>query len=111
MRRLDQAVGLLEVLGFSVALAAMDQACKAANVQIVGIDCNNPIAGDDAHIPVVVQVKFTGNVSDVRVALEVAESEAEKYIDRNDILTRFISQQAKGLEKLLTVGKVELPTK
>lgn len=107
---MEDAVGLLEVLGFSVALAAMDQACKIADVHIVGIDCNNPNAGDDASIPVVVQVKFTGNNSDVKIALEVAEREAQKYIESKDIFTSYIPRQAPGLEKLLSIGKVELPT-
>ncbi|SER41653.1 BMC domain-containing protein [Gracilibacillus ureilyticus] len=103
------AVGLLEVLGYSVALAAMDQACKAADVKIEAMDCNNPASGDQASIPVVIQVKFTGNVSDVRIALDVARTEAGKYITDDEIVTRLISHQAPGLEKLLATGKVKLP--
>ncbi|KAB8139426.1 BMC domain-containing protein [Gracilibacillus oryzae] len=104
-----KAVGLLEVLGYSVALAAMNQACKAADVHIEAMDCNNPASGDNASIPVVIQVKFTGNVSDVRIALDVARAEACKYIADEEVVTRLISHQAPGLEKLLSIGKVKLP--
>lgn len=103
---MNKAVGLLEVQGFSVALAAMDQALKAADVRIEGIDCNNPSTGDLAPIPVVIQVKFSGSISDVKVALEVAQKAAEKYIAAEDILTHFIPSALEGLEPLLAVGKV-----
>ncbi len=106
---MGEAVGLLEVLGFSVAMTAMDQACKAANVKIEAMDCNNPTTGDQALIPVVVQVKFTGNVSDIKVALETARHAANQYIDQQDIVTRVLSHQAPGLEKLLNTGKVKRP--
>jgi microcompartment protein CcmL/EutN len=105
---MGNAIGLLEVQGYSVALAAMDKACKVANIKIEGIDCNNPSAGDSAPIPVVIQVKFTGSVSDVKVALEVAEYEAAKYIDERDISAHLISSAANGVEKLLPLGKVKL---
>ncbi|MFC4403496.1 BMC domain-containing protein [Gracilibacillus xinjiangensis] len=104
-----KAVGLLEVLGYSVALAAMDQACKAAEVRIEAMDCNNPSSGDKASIPVVIQVKFTGNISDVRIALDVARQEACKYIADEEIVTKLISNYAPGLENLLGIGKVKLP--
>lgn len=105
---MGNAIGLLEVQGYSVALAAMNQACKAANITIEGMDCNNPAAGDHAPIPVVIQVKFTGSVSDVKVALEAAEHEAAKYIDEADISAHLISSALKGIEKLLPLGKVKI---
>ncbi|QGU94376.1 BMC domain-containing protein [Clostridium bovifaecis] len=100
------ALGLLEVQGYSIALAAMDKACKAADVKIIAMDCNNPKAGDKAYIPVVVQVKFTGSVSDVKVALEVAREEAEKHIPSEEIVTEHIASYSEELEPLLSVGKV-----
>lgn len=101
------AIGLLEVQGFSVALAAIDKACKAADITIEGMDCNNPALGDHAQIPVVVQVKFTGDISDVQTALEIAKQEAEKYIAKEEILAHLIPSAASGLEKLLPLGKVK----
>lgn len=101
-----KAIGLLEVQGFSIALAAMDKACKAANITIEGMDCNNPTTGDDALIPVVVQVSFSGEISDVKIALEVAKEEASNHIAEEDILTHLIPSASKGLQQLLLDGKV-----
>nr|WP_313800150.1 BMC domain-containing protein [Cytobacillus sp.] len=107
MSILSKAVGFLEVQGYSIALASMDKACKAANVTIEGIDVNNPKNGDQASIPVVVQVKFSGEISAVKVALEVAENEARKYIGDGDILTHLIPSSMEEIAKLLTIGKVK----
>lgn len=104
---MKKAIGFLEVQGYSVALTAMDKACKAANIKIEGIDCNNPSAGDAAPIPVVIQVKFSGKVDDVKVALEVAKQEAVHYIDGADVVTHIIPSAMLGLEKLLSIGKVK----
>lgn len=103
-----KAVGFLEVQGYSVALASMDKACKAANITIEGIDVNNPATGDKAPIPVVVQVKFSGAISDVKVALEAAVDEASKYINAGDILTHVIPSSTEEMDRLLNIGKVKL---
>lgn len=103
----DKAIGCLEVLGYSVALDAMDKACKGADIKILGIDCNNPRAGDKAKIPNVFQVKIGGTVSSVRDALEIARDVALKYIDEEDIVTHCITKKANGIDELLTIGKVK----
>jgi len=104
---MSNAIGCLEVLGYSVALDAMDKACKGADIRILGIDCNNPVAGDKAKIPNVFQVKFEGDVSSVQNALEIARSVALKYIDEEDILTHCIMKKANGMDELLNIGKVK----
>lgn len=105
---MKKAVGFLEVQGYSVALAAMDKACKAANIKIEGIDSNNPVLGNAAPIPVVIQVKLSGRVDDIKIALESARQEASRYISEKDILTHIIPSAMPGLEKLLSTGKVKL---
>jgi len=102
-----KAIGCLEVLGYSVALDAMDKACKGADIKILAIDCNNPTLGDKAKIPNVFQVKFEGDVSNVKVALEIAKNVALKYIDEADIHIHCISKKAEGLDTLLKIGKVK----
>lgn len=102
-----KAVGLIEVQGYSVALAVANQACKAAAVQIEGMDCNNPVMGDQAPIPVVILVKLSGKIDDVTIALEVATEEAKKYIASEDISTHIISSTSEKLVKLLPTGKVK----
>lgn len=104
---MKRALGFLEVQGYSVALAAANQACKSTDVSIEGIDCNNPPQGDKAGIPVLVQVKFSGEVSGIQVALEVARQEAQKFIPDEEIVTHIISSSMPGIEKLLPLGKVK----
>ncbi|MFD3259432.1 BMC domain-containing protein [Paenibacillus lentus] len=100
------ALGFLEVQGYSVALAAMDRACKTANITIHGIDCNNPPDEKNAVIPVMVQVKFTGSISDVQMALEVAREAACEYVSPNEVMIRCIPSSSKELHALLPLGKV-----
>lgn len=102
-----KALGLLEVQGYSVALAVMDKACKAADIKIKSMDCNNPKAGDKAYIPVVIQIKFVGSVSDVKVALEVAKEAALEYIPSEEIVSKCIACYDDKLEALLNIGKVK----
>lgn len=102
------ALGFFEVLGYSVALASMDKACKCANIKIEGIDCNNPVLGDKADIPLNVQVKISGNISDVKVALDEAKKFAMNYIDEKDILIHCIPSSLDELNKFLSIGKVKI---
>ncbi|MCL1951169.1 MAG: BMC domain-containing protein [Turicibacter sp.] len=100
------AIGFLEVHGYGTAMHAMDQACKAAEVSIEGIDVNNPLLGDGARIPIIVQVKFSGNVSNVRAALDAAHKAARLYNDEHEIKTHFIANAAESLQPLIARGKV-----
>lgn len=106
----EQAAGILEVLGYSVAMYAMDQAAKAADIHILSIDVNNPPAGDKAKIPNVFIVKFVGSIDHVSVALEVAKEAAKKYLDESDISTHMISGNIQALGSLLFKGKVLIKT-
>ena len=36
------AIGFLECAGYATVLYAMDKACKAADVEIIGVDTINP---------------------------------------------------------------------
>lgn len=103
---LGYAMGFLEVMGYSVAIAAMDKACKASDIKITGIDTINP-KDTSANIPLTVQVKFIGSVSDVKVALEAAKEAAQKYISEEDITAHIIEGPYEGLDKLAYIGKVK----
>ena len=98
---------MIEVLGFSVAMKAMDTACKHAEIEIKGIDCNNPVEGDAAKIPVVIQVKFSGDISQVQEALNQAKREALNYLDEKDINVKMIPSYSPEIEPLLMAGKVK----
>jgi microcompartment protein CcmL/EutN len=107
VKRMSNALGMLEVYGFSVALAAADRACKEAAVTLEGIDCNNPAAGEAAVIPLVVQVKLTGGVTDVEMAVQAAKMEALKYLPEEAVKTSVLTKMDEGLLPFLGSGKVK----
>lgn len=100
------ALGLIEVQGYSTALAVGDAMCKNASVQIQAMDCNNPVKGAEAEIPLTVQIKITGEISHVKEALEVGRNTAKKYNSEEDILTHCISKTFKEIEPLITIGRL-----
>ncbi len=65
-----EALGMLEVFGFTTAVVAADAIAKAADVKIVALDRNKPANADAARVPLLMTVKFTGSVSAVKSGLE-----------------------------------------
>ncbi len=76
--RIGNAVGMIEVFGLATAFAAADAGCKAANVTIETFDKNKPGNAEALPVPLIVMVKFRGNISDVRAALAAAKQKAEE---------------------------------
>jgi len=103
---LKKALGCVELLGYSIALLVMDKVCKAVDVEIQAIDCNKPAVIDPEGISLLVQVKFTGSVEDVKEGLKVAKYEALKYLKQEDIITHYISNFDSGLYKMIKISKV-----
>ena len=64
-----EAVGMLEVFGLATAFAAADAGCKAGNVRLENFDKNKPANADELPVPLIVMVKFRGQVADVEAAL------------------------------------------
>ncbi len=104
------AIGFLECAGYGALLYAMDKACKAADIKILGIDTINP-KDTSAFIPLTAQVKFEGSISDVKVAIEVAEEAALRFNDRKEIITAMIELPYEGVEKLARITKVKMNDK
>jgi ethanolamine utilization protein EutM len=100
------AIGFLECAGYATVLYAMDKACKAANVKIVGVDTINP-KDTSAFIPMTAQVKFTGTVSDVQIAAKVAGEAALRFNDEKDVLTEVIELPYEGTEYLSQITKIK----
>lgn len=100
------AMGFLEVAGYGVAVYAMNKACKAVDIEIMGIDTINP-KDTGAHIPLTVQVKFEGSISDVRIAAEIAKETALQYNSRDEVITSVIDNPYEGTKKLGQVSKVK----
>lgn len=103
-----KALGLLEVQGYSVALAVMDKACKAADIHILGMDANNPPENMETSIPLMIQVKFCGGVDHVQTALGIAKEEALRYLREDQVIASCITSGSKGMAPLLSQGKVSL---
>lgn len=104
---MEKAIGCFEVQGYSVILASMDKACKAANVTILGIDLYAPKDESKALVPISAQAKFWGRVSDVEAAILAATEEARKYINEEDIITSVIPSTPEDMMRILKVERVK----
>ena len=63
------ALGFIETQGFTAVFNAIDQACKAANVKVIG---KEKLGG--GYVTVVIK----GDVAAVKAAVEAGEDEVEK---------------------------------
>lgn len=101
------AIGFLECAGIGALLYAMDKACKASNIKILGVDTINP-KDTSAFIPLTAQIKFEGSISDVKVALEVAKEAALRFNDEKEIIISIIEQPYDGVDKLSRISKIKI---
>jgi ethanolamine utilization protein EutM len=99
------AIGFLECAGYGAVLYAMDKACKAADVKIIGIDTINP-KDAASFIPLTAQVKFEGGVDDVKEACEAARRAALEFNSPEDVLVRMIERPYEGTKALARITKV-----
>ena len=99
---MNGAVGLIEAIGITAAVAAVDAACKAANVSLIGIE---KIIGVDKLVGV--NIQLAGEVSAVNAAVEagvlaaerVGRVAASKVIARpHDEVDKLIEKFAKNLK-------------
>lgn len=100
------AIGFFECNGFGIAVYSIDKACKASDVKILGIDTINPKT-DDANIPLQVQVKINGSISNVEEALKIAKEEALKFEQTEDVTIRIINNPYGGTVELSKINKIE----
>ena len=73
-----KAVGIIEVFGLACAFVAADAGCKAADVVVENFDKNKPANADALPVPLIVCIKFRGDVAAVEAAVEAAGAAAEK---------------------------------
>lgn len=91
------ALGMVEVYSFTTAVCVADIAAKTSDVKIIAFDRNRPIS-PDVPAPLVMIVKFEGDVAAVKAAVEagVAYAKAEgKYI-----VSHVIPNPGIGVEKM-----------
>lgn len=73
-----EAVGLIEVYGFSPAILAADIALKTADVELAAIESTRGKPGSPG---LVVFVKLRGSVGAVKAAVEAGAEQASKYTE------------------------------
>lgn len=91
------ALGMVEVYSFTTAVCVADVAAKASDVKIIAFDRNRPIS-PDVPAPLVMIVKFEGEVSAVKAAVEAGVEYAKaagKYI-----VSHVIPNPGIGVEKM-----------
>ena len=103
------ALGMIEVYGFTTSIVVADKVAKTADVEIVAIDKNKPANGDSAEVPLVMVVKFEGDVAAVESGMEAGIAEAK---ERGLYMTsKIMSRQSEDMEwfaHLSALGKDKL---
>ncbi len=92
-----KALGLVEVYSFTTAVCVADIAAKTSDVKIIAFDRNRPIS-PDVPAPLVMVVKFEGDVAAVRAAVDASVEYAKaegKYI-----VSHVIPNPGIGVEKM-----------
>ena len=97
-----QAVGIIEVYGLAAAFVACDAGCKAADVTSEPFDKNKPGNPEGLKVPLIVCVKFRGQVAAVEAAIEAAKEAAQKV--SGVICTHVIPNPEEGTEKMLKLN-------
>ena len=100
-----QAVGLLEVYGLVAAFVAGDAGCKAADVTMETFDKNKPANADSLPVPLLVTVKFRGNVAAVEAAMQAAERAA---MEVSGVASKYvIPAPGADVEKMLKLSALD----
>lgn len=100
-----KAVGIIEVYGLVAAFVAADAACKAADVALETFDKNKPANADKLPVPLIVLVKFRGDVAAVEAAMEAAESAANSV---SGVVSKYvIASPEADTEKMLKLSGLD----
>lgn len=94
------ALGLIEVIGLSTAMVALDAAVKSADVTLLGYE---RVIGVAKQISIT--LNLSGDVAAVQAAVEAGRLAGEHV--GNVISTRVIASPHKDVEKM--IGKFERP--
>ena len=72
-----EAIGIIEVFGFTTAICAADAAAKAADVQVIALDSNKPANAEKVEVPLIMCVKIQGSVAAVEAGVAAGAKRAE----------------------------------
>ena len=99
---MGKAVGIIELYGLVAAFAACDAGCKAANVTVENFDKNKPANADKLPVPLLVAVKYRGDVDDVKAAVDAGLEAASRV---SGIVTHYIIPNVEeDTEKMLKLN-------
>ena len=100
-----KAAGILEVFGLATAFVAADAGCKAADVTIEKFDKNKPANADSLPVPLIVAIKFRGEVAAVEAAMRAAEEAAKGMAG---VVSRYvIPNPVRSTEKMLKLSGLD----
>ena len=91
------ALGMVEVYSFTTAVCVADVAAKTSDVKIIAFDRNRPIS-PDVPAPLVMIVKFEGEVAAVKAAVEAGVEYAKS--EGKYIVSHVIPNPGIGVEKM-----------
>ena len=103
------ALGMIEVYGYTTSIVIADMVAKTADVKVVAIDKNKPANADKCEVPLVMVVKFMGSAGAVQSAHDAGVAEAKRrnlYITSkviaglDDQVDWFATLTATGKDKL-----------
>ena len=98
------ALGMVEVYGFTTAICCADIAAKTADVKIIALDTTKPANAETAQVPLVMIVKMEGSVSAVTAGVAAAKAHAKErglYI-----VSHIIPRPGPDIDKLAFLSKV-----
>ena len=99
---MGKAVGIIEVYGLAAAFVACDAGCKAADVTVEHFDKNKPANPEELTVPLIVAVKFRGDVSAVEAAIDAAEIAANSV--SGVVMKHIIPNTEDSTEKMLKLN-------
>jgi microcompartment protein CcmL/EutN len=92
-----QAIGVLETLGWTAAIVALDQMAKAAHIDVIQAEWNDMLGS---------VIKITGSVSDVEAALEAGQQAATSFFPNapngNTVIRSLLRPTAEALRAIIS---------
>lgn len=96
------ALGMLEVCGYGVALLVISEMYLHADIQVADVSINKPAVAVLEKIPIQVQIKFKGTVDQVKAASDLGYEVALKHNAKEDIIRSVIANPHGGLAPLIS---------
>ena len=96
------ALGLIEVVGLSTAMAALDAASKCADVRLTGME---RVIGVGKQVSVTLNI--SGTVADVRAAVEAGKAAGERV--GTVVSTRVIASPHEDVNKVIALFEKSFP--